>query len=202
MKTEGQLIKSALGQKWSNLSDKTKCRFEADPSNEAPKHYSGNMSEVSCSKVGMLLAYIARFVGGPLIPYSGRNVPIDVIVFKKPNDPAIYKKRTYYFQNRKPFTVQSKMLVNESGEFYEFAGFGLGMKMELNAKNDMLFFEGRKYCLKIGTLSITIPLFLSPGKAFIQHSDYGDDAFQVHIEMQHPWFGLMYVQDGIFRDQA
>ncbi len=89
MKTEGQLIKAALGDRWSELSRKTQARFEADPTHEIPKEYIGDMSVVKCSWLGMIFAQFARFIGGPLIPYSEHDVPIDVTVFKKLDNPAI-----------------------------------------------------------------------------------------------------------------
>lgn len=201
MKTEGQLIKAALGDKWQNLSPKTQARFEIDPTHEIPKEYVGEMTEVGCSWVGALLANMTRLIGAPLIPYSEKNVPIDVTVFKKPENPAIYKKRTYRFKNHKPFTVLSWMKLGAKGQFQEFVGFGLGMNMILDAKDQKLCFLGQGYFLEIFGFCIPIPFFLSPGKALIIHSDHGDNAFRVRIEMRHPWFGLMYMQDGVFRDK-
>jgi hypothetical protein len=198
--SEGQLIKYALGEQWSALSAKTQARFETDPTHEAEKEYTGVMSEVDCSLAGKIFAYCTGFLGAPLIPYKEQNVPIHVRVYKRQGNAAIYKQRTYFFKNHPAFTVQSHMVLAPNGEFQEYSSYGLGMRIELAAKEGGLYFYGRGYFLKVWKFIIPIPLVLSPGHVIITHHDYEEDAFRVRIEMRHPWFGKMFVQDGIFRD--
>jgi len=196
--TEGQLIRTALGEAWCNLSPKTQKRFENDPERQ---EYIGLMSEVSCTRLGKMMAAFAKLFGSPLIPHSGRDVPIEVLVYKKPGNSDIFKKRTYFFKNTPPFTVQTHMHVNERGEFMEYAGLGLGLKMAVRAKDGKLYFHGLGYGLSVGKYLLPIPAFLSPGIAFIEHSDYGEKQFRVRIEMRHPWFGVMFIQDGVFGEK-
>ncbi|NDE89809.1 MAG: DUF4166 domain-containing protein [Alphaproteobacteria bacterium] len=202
IKTEGQLIKLALGEQWKNLSSKTQARFEQDPLYTEPKEYDGVMTEVRCSPLGKLFAYCAKLINAPLIPYCQTNVPIDVKVYKENGDPSIHKSRVYYFTGRKPFQVHSYMALNRKNEFEEYVNSWLGMTMNVYAINGNLHFETTHYFIKIAEWRLPIPMIFSPGKAMIKHSDYGDDRFEVRIEMIHPWFGLMFLQEGIFKEKT
>lgn len=197
--TEGALIRTAMGGSWHALSEKTRARFETDPAK--PVEYVGSMSEVRASALGKCFAYAALLMGSPLIPYSGTNVPIDVLVYTTPQRAGIFKKRTYHFAGRKPFTVETFMANDAKHGFIEYAALGLGMTMEVRANGGKLYFHGKRYLLHIGPFYIPLPHFLTPGLAQVEHSDHGDDAFRVRIEMRHPWFGVLFVQDGIFREK-
>lgn len=201
IETEGQLIKTALGDNWNHLSPKVQKRFEYEPQPDKPKEYVGEMSEISCSMMGVLFAYFGRLFKAPLIPYSGNSVPIEVKVYKKANRPEIYKTRTYYFKGKKPITVQSAMSLSENNVFTEMVNSWLGMTMQVLTKDGNLYFEGKKYFVKIGSKLIAIPTVLSPGIAYVEHQDYEDESFRVKIEMIHPWFGRMFLQDGVFKEK-
>jgi hypothetical protein len=200
IETEGQLIKLAMGEQWKNLSAKTQTRFENEPSPSTPKKYTGVMSEVKCSKLGKLMTYFTNLIHAPLIPYHGKNVPIEVTVCKNADTGDIHKERIYYFDGKKPFQVHSNMRMSK-GQFQEFVNSWLGMNMRVYAKEGNLHFEGTNYFIKLGNIEIPLPAFLSPGKAYIKHADDGEDGFLVKIEMIHPWFGLMFLQEGIFKEK-
>jgi hypothetical protein len=202
IETEGQLIKLALGEQWNNLSAKIQARFEDEPSASKPKEYDGVMTEVSCSKLGKLMTYFTRLINAPLIPYCEKNVPIEVKVYKESGNPIDHKSRIYYFTGKKPFKVHSAMSLNNKGEFEEYVNSWLGMKMKVYAAEGNLYFEGMSYFVKIANWRLPIPLLISPGRAYIKHSDYGDDSFLVRIEMKHPLFGMMFLQEGIFKEKS
>ncbi len=197
--TEGQLVRAALGPEWCNLSDKTQKRFETDP--DTPVEYSGVMSEISASFAGKLFALMGKLFGSPLLLHSGIDIPIEVVVYKKPECADIFKKRTYYFPNRSPVIVETRMHLTKTGGFIEYADLGMGMMMNLNARNGVLYFYGQQYVLNIGIGLLPIPTWLSPGIAVVEHSDYGVNQFRVRIEMRHPWFGVTFVQDGVFQEK-
>lgn len=198
--TEGQLIKAAIGTDWNNLSKTIQRRFEANPDSDTPLLYEGTMTEIKTSKPGLVFAFFARLLGAPLLPYSGTNIPIDVKVYTEPGKQDIFKQRTYYFPERKPATVHSRMRLDNNGEFLECVGMGLAMQMNIYAKEKALHFDSEEYQWKMLGFTIPIPLFLTPGKTHIQHTDNTDGSFRVRITMCHPWFGEMFLQDGVFRE--
>ena len=201
METEGQLIRAALGGAWHQLSPKTQARFSADPIAGTSQEYMGTMAEVKSSAFGKLLALCGRPFRAPLIPYNEQNVPIEVEVYKEKGQSEIIKRRIYRFQNHPHLTVQSSMRVDQQGEFIECVGKGLAVNMEIFVDNGTLCFSGERYIFSLLGGSILIPLFLTPGRIFVRHSDHGEDAFRVKIEMTHPWFGLTFLQDGIFTEK-
>lgn len=196
--TEGQLIRSALGAQWSCLSPATQKRFETDPNQ--PVFYEGMMSEVRCSLLGKVIALVGKCFGSPLIPHSGEHVPIHVMVYKKPDHPDIFKKRTYDFPAKPPFTVETRMCTDSDGQFIEYAGLGLGMIMGLSAQEGRLYFHGTRYVWDTPLGRIPVPAWMSPGLAQVEHRDHEPGRFRVRIEMRHPWFGVTFVQDGIFKE--
>lgn len=197
--TEGQLIRSALGAQWNALSPATQKRFATDP--DSPVAYDGIMTEVWCSRFGRFMAVAARMFGSPLVARKGTDVPIDVLVYKKPGNTAICKKRRYHFPDGHHVTVETRMGMTRGGEFIEYAGMGLGMVMSVGARDGKLYFTGKRYVLDLGFIAIPVPAFATPGIATVEHQDHGDDAFRVRIEMRHPWFGTTFLQDGIFRQR-
>jgi len=200
--SEGQLIKAAIGEDWNNLSESIQQRFETNPDTEAPLFYDGTMTEIVTSPAGRVFAFFARLIGAPLLPYSGKNIPIKVKVYSQPDRQDIFKQRTYYFPGRKPVTVHSRMQLNQEDEFLECVGLGLAMQMHIYAEEGALHFESTNYQWEILGIKILLPLFLTPGKTHIKHTDNTDGSFRVCITMRHPMFGVMFLQDGIFKESS
>lgn len=201
MNVEGKLIRTALGDDWYALPENIRNRFSENPDIDKPVAYDGNMTEVTTSISGKIFAFFSRILGAPLLPYSGKNVPIDVKVFGETGTDDVIKQRTYHFPGKKPFTVSSRMTLNEKEEFLECVGMGLAMRMDIFAKDDALHFQSTGYSWSCGRFKINIPLFMTPGNAHITHTDIDDDRFRVRIEMVHPWFGTMFLQDGVFKER-
>ena len=198
---EGKLIRTALGEDWNDLPENIRNRFAENPDIEKPVFYDGNMTEVTTSLAGKIFAFFSRILGAPLLPYSGTNVPIDVKVFSDPGTDDVIKQRTYHFPDKKPFTVHSRMTLNAKEKFLECVGMGLAMRMDIFAKDDALHFQSTGYSWTCGKFTVNIPLFMTPGNTHITHTDIDDERFRVRIEMTHPWFGTMFLQDGVFKER-
>lgn len=195
--SEGQLFKSQVGERWKNLSPHIQKRFDANPSPDKPIRYQGTMTRVEASFTGVVLANLVRF-SGALLPHVGRDVATDILVFSKHGMPDIFKQRVYYFAGKKPFTFNSNMRLAENGDVLEFVGFGLGMKLVVAEKDGNLHFSDNGYFFSIGKAHIPLPSPFNPGKTRLVHSDMGEKTFKIVIDIQHPIFGKMYYQEGVF----
>lgn len=196
--SEGQLFKSQVGEeRWKNLSPHIQKRFDANPSPDKPIRYQGTMTRVEASFIGVVLANLVRF-SGALLPYVGKDVATDILVFSKPGMPDIFKQRVYFFPGKKPFTFNSNMRRAENGDVLEFVGFGLGMKLIVTEKEGNLYFSDNGYFFSIGNWRIPLLSPFNPGKTRLLHSDMGEKTFKIVIDIQHPIFGKMYYQQGIF----
>ena len=195
--TEGQLFRSQLGDDWRRLSPHIQSRFEHDPPVGTIVRYRGIMQEIRCSRIGKLLARFVQHTGA-LMPYEGREVPVDIEVWTRPNEPDVFKRRIYHLLGRKPFEFRSRMRLENNDKLVEYVGGGFGMFITVSVKETHLQFTDDGYFFQIGAIRLPVPRVLSPGAVYLLHEDLGPAAFRITIDIRHPWFGALYFQRGTF----
>lgn len=199
--SEGELFKKILGEEWKKLHPDIQARFERNPALTKPLYYSGYLSELTSSKFGKILGYFSLpFLKGALIPFDDFDFPVDIKVYSKPNDPAIYKQRIYYLHTRKPIQFTSHMRESETGDVLEYVGFGLGMKLILYIKDSNLYFTSNGYFWEVSGWRIPLPDLLTPGKVFLSHCNDNPSQFNIRIEIKHILFGTSFTQIGVFHE--
>ncbi len=130
--SEGELFKKVLGPEWLALHPDIRRRFDQNPSPGQPLCYRGELSALWCSRFGHVLGLLSRpFIHGALIPHRAQRVPVDIDVYGKPHDPAIYKQRIYRVPGHSPIQFTSFMREGPRGEVLEYVGLGLGMALVL-----------------------------------------------------------------------
>lgn len=155
------------------------------------------MSRIECSWIGKVLARLVQHTGA-LMPYEGIDVPVDIDVWTELGEHAVFKKRTYLFEGRRPFVFRSKMTLDRRGDLVEFVGGGFGMRVRVHAEGGNLHFQDDGYFFAIAGFRVPIPLLFSPGRVYLRHEDRGPRAFRILIEIRHPLYGLLYFQEGLF----
>ena len=200
LRSEGELFKKVMGEKWFKLHPDIQARFEKNPLPGSPLKYRGNLEEISCSFWGKILGYITKpFVRGALIPYTAYNFPVDITVYSKQNCPHIFKQRIYQIPKDKVIEFTSYMKESKNGDILEYVGAGLGMKLVVFEKDGNLHFKSDGYFWDIGICRIPLPDLLSPGDTYLMHINEGKDKFRIRIDITHKIFGKMFVQAGVFR---
>ncbi len=201
LKSEGELFKKIMGKEWLRLHPDIQKRFEKNPVPGSPLKYRGSLEELSCSFWGKLLGYLTMpLIRGALIPYTARNVPVDIEVYSKQNCPYIFKQRTYKLPGRRPIQFTSCMKESEKGEVLEYVGAGLGMKLIVFEKDSNLHFKSDGYFWDTGLCRIPLPDILTPGNTYLMHINEGDNQFRIRIDIDHVLFGKMFVQAGVFQE--
>jgi hypothetical protein len=201
LKSEGELFKKILGDRWLCLHTDIQKRFEKNPIHGTPLYYEGILDELYCSIWGKLLGYITRpLIHGALIPHTAHHFPVHIQVYSKIDCPYIFKERIYFLPDRTPITFTSYMRESEKGEVLEYVGSGLGMKLIVFEKDSNLHFKSDGYFWDIGLFRIPIPDILSPGKTYLTHVNQGHDQFSISIIIKHPVFGIMFKQTGTFHE--
>jgi hypothetical protein len=199
--SEGELFKKILGPTWGKLHPDIQARFDKNPLPGKPLHYTGTLSELSCSRVGRLLGYLSMpFVKGALMPYNDADFPVDIQVYSRHNCAWIFKQRTYRLHARKPVMFTSYMAESPKGEVLEYVGMGLGMKLVLDVRDGNLHFESEGYFWQLFGVRIPLPDVLTPGKTFLRHRNNSANQFDIRIEIRHALFGTTFTQAGIFRE--
>ena len=202
IRSEGEMIKWALGDQWKDLCPDIQRRFEKNPDIGKPLIYRGTLRELTASFWGKILAKIAKpLIGGALIPHTDYNFPVDIQVYCKEDGNHVYKHRIYKLNNRKPIEFVSHMEQHEDGKrLREYVGAGLGMFLVASAKDGDLHFRSDGYFWEIGKLRIPLPDILSPGKTKLSHNNTGGDKFSIRIDIDHIIFGKMFTQEGVFEE--
>jgi hypothetical protein len=201
--SEGELFKKILGPEWSRLHPDIQARFDKNPLPGKPLYYRGELTELTCSRLGMVLGYLTRpMIKGALMPYNDAHFPVDIQVYSKENCASIFKQRIYRLNGRKPVRFTSFMSESSKGEVLEYVGMGLGMKLVLNVREGNLHFESDGYFWQVFGVRIPLPSLLTPGKTFLCHRNNASNQFDIRIEIRHPLFGTTFTQAGVFREVA
>lgn len=201
--SEGELFKKILGPEWRRLHPDIQARFDKNPAPGKPLNYRGELSELTCSRLGQVLGYLTMpLIKGALMPFNDANFPVDIQVYSKANCPAIFKRRTYHLNGRKAVQFTSFMRESSKGEVLEYVGMGLGMKLVLDVRGGNLHFESDGYFWELFGVRIALPGLLTPGKTFLCHRNNNASQFDIRIEIRHPLFGTTFTQAGVFREVA
>ncbi len=198
--SEAALFKAQLGACWQQVHPDIQARFDADPLPGQPIYYDGCMTRVECSRLGAALAWVSGlFTTGALCPWRGMDVPAFITVYKEPGCDDILKLRRYEFPGGRSYLFRSRMHAAANGELLEFVGGGMGMRVTVQERNGALFFTNGGYFIGTKAWQIRLPALLSPGKVELTHANLSRDRFTISIRITHPWFGVLYEQEGEFQ---
>lgn len=201
--SEGELFKKILGPVWGDLHPDIQARFDKNPAPGKPLHYTGRLSELTCSRIGRVLGYLTMpLIKGALMPYNDADFPVDIQVYSKPDCASIFKQRIYRLNVRNPVMFTSFMAESRKGEVLEYVGMGLGMKLVLEVREGNLHFESDGYFWEVFGLRIPLPGLITPGKTFLCHRNNSANQFDIRIEIRHALFGTTFTQAGVFREVA
>lgn len=200
-------FKEIMGTRFSQLNPTIQTRLESELFDKGPIHFRGVVS-VRASKLGKVLARITDLTTGGCCPYVGENIPVDVLAFHEEGSPDMFKERIYHFPNgndwhfvtrghfaKKKFEKEAVL-----PEFLEYVAWGVGMKLKLVEINGNLQFQANQYFWETPLGFVKMPLWMTPGVLVLDHQYRSDDSFIYKFTMTHPWFGLMYQQEGYFID--
>lgn len=198
--SEGELFKKIMNTEWDKLHPHIQQRFSVKTSTTKPLRFTGELTDLSCSFLGKILAFITQpFIPGALIPHTSNKCPVDIEVYTQENSHFLYKKRLYKISDKKTIQFISYMTESNKGEILEYVGSGIGMKLIVSEKDTNLHFKSDGYFIDIGICRLPIPNLLSPGDVYLMHINESENTFRISIEITHKWFGKMFTQKGCFR---
>lgn len=185
-------------QAWSRLPAAVRARFGAVHRSDEAVQYEGSMQRVEANLFGRVLAQLARVFETPVAPWTGSNVDVCVRVYPRPAVNGVVWERIYRFAGRAPVTVRSTKCLNASGRLNELLGHGLSMELAVTEEDGALKFTSTGYCFDLFGFSVRLPAWMPPGTTHVIHKDIGDGYFRFTMYTEHPWFGTMFFQDGVF----
>lgn len=193
-------IKKQLSNAWNELHPNVQQRFATEPTVREHVFYRGTMETVECSFLGKIFAQLTRLIANPLTPYEGKNVQMDVLLYRKTGLAGVYWRRTYYYEGRTPYTVTSVKREDSKGRMTECVGAGFGMVLSVTAQEGDLHFRSSRYFWQLGKLRLPLPHWLTPGETHVVHEDLRDGTFRFTISMNHQYLGRTFYQTGIFKE--
>lgn len=183
---------------WGRLPAAVRARFPSVHRKDAEARYVGTMQRVEASAFGYLLAQISRIFDTPVAPYTGNEIETVVRVYPCSNANGVVWERIYYFGGRAPVTVRSTKCLDGDGRLIESLGRGLRMRLCVSEEDGSLRFTSTGYHWEFLGVSVPLPRWFPPGTTYVIHKDEGNGRFRFTMYTKHPWFGVMYFQEGVF----
>ncbi len=191
------VLKQALGAHWSLLAPVIQAHYDLSPFTDEQIHLKGNMDRVFHARVVSPLLPLAALAGA-MVPYRGENVPVEVVNYSLQGKPSYFWHRTFFFPGKKPFEFQSSMICTGKGELTEYVGFGLGLRLSVEAKNGGVVERELGYVWRIGRRSIPMPINLLLGQSHVEEMPLSDIEYEMRWTITHPLFGETFAYSGRF----
>jgi len=190
------LFAQALGADWQKLHPTVRRHYDIRPGGALSLR--GEMTQVYHSPWVKPFIVFARLFGA-LVPYRGKDVPVEVDNFCKTDSHHLHFRRRFFFVGRKPYPFNSRMEHWGGNEIVEFVRFGLGIKMKLSVEGDVLRYQTAGYLWRTGLFNITMPDWLFFGSGQIVEHGVDRDHVEMDFVLTHPLFGTSFRYAGRFK---
>jgi hypothetical protein len=191
---------------WAQLPEAVRRRFSKRLAPGEMAIYRGRVAATKLSRVGRLLAFLARAIGGPLPLTDGATGAAVVAVAEDPTLGGQNWTRVYARPGRFPQVVHSaKRFCGPTG-LEEYVGYGIGMTLRVTVENGALYFRSERYFLELGRARLYLPRLLEPGAMEIVHCEEEPEpgsnggTFSFRLSLTHPLCGPLLEQLAYFRD--
>ncbi len=185
---------------WDRLPRAVQHRFSRHLDPGELRTFAGKVIRSRHSRIGYLVARLARVVGGPLPDRPGATGPSTVTVTPDAGLGGQIWTRTYCRPGAMPQTINSVKRFSGPTGLEEYLGHGLAMRLILAVEDEALVFRSTGYDLLIGTWRVPLPHFIAPGCCTITHRDLGDGRFSFTLQLVHPWLGCLVEQVAIYEE--
>ncbi len=197
-------FRSLLGkQNWNALPAAVQKRFSKRLNIGYCAVYKGYIQHTKISRAGKILGQALRLIGAPLpLDDDNENQAAIVTVTEDKQGGGQFWTRQYGRRNGFPQVFHSTKQFRGPTGLYEHIGFGLGMSLRLEVKDEALIFRSDRYYLGAGKRRLALPKWMTPGQLTVGHADHGDGWFEFTLKLDHPWFGRLIDQCGMFCDES
>lgn len=185
---------------WAQLPEAVRRRFSKCLGPEETLIYQGRVVATELSRLGRVLAFLARAIGSPLPLTNGATGPALVVVTEDARLGGQSWLRIYKRPGRFPQAIHSaKRFCGPTG-LEEYVGCGIGMALRISVEEGALVFRSAGYFLALAGRRLPLPRLLHPGHMQVEHRDRGDGTFAFSLALIHPLFGCLVYQLAVFHD--
>lgn len=196
--TPAPIFQQVLGADWDKLGTIIKQHYFLRPFSGDYICVKGVMQDVHHSAFAKLLIPFARIFGA-LVPYRGKDVPIEVHYTAPADKASLHWDRVFHFAGRNPFHFRSYMEQTGPNQVIEFVRFGVGMQLRVTAEDGALVFRDEGYIWRIAGLDVPLPMGLLMGKAYVEERPVDENNFSMYMSLTHPLFGQIFRYNGTFQ---
>ena len=187
---------------WSRLPPAVRERFSKRLQPGAAVTYVGEIVESRKLWPGRVLAQLCRLIGAPLPLYDDIGVPAVVTVTEDAACAGQFWTRMYGRRRGFPQVIHSSKRFAGPTGLEEYLGLGFGIALAVSADTQALHFHSDHYFFALGHRRLRLPQWLAPGALTISHVDRGAGWFAFVLSLQHPLFGELVSQTGLFRESC
>jgi hypothetical protein len=187
-------------EEWDALPPAVRRRFTKRLSGGKTAVYVGEVLETRLTVVGWVWAFLARLIGGPLPTSRDAHVPSVVTVTEDFVTGAQMWTRLYARRRGFPQVIRSSKQFSGATGLEECVGGGVGMALDVSVEDEALTFRSAGYFLKLASLRMAIPWWLTPGAMTIAHREIGEGRFTFTLDVVHPLFGTIIHQVAAFKE--
>jgi len=186
---------------WARLPAAVRRRFAKRLATGCSVTYAGRVVETRLSRLGWLLAQLARVIGAPLPLGDIRGgAAAAVTVTEDRAGAGQFWTRLYVRERGFPQVIHSaKRFAGPTG-LEELVGGGIGMALTLGVEEGALVFRSAGYFLRLFRRRLLLPAWLTPGTITVGHHELGGGRFLYSLDVIHPRFGRLVRQSAIFED--
>jgi hypothetical protein len=182
---------------WRRLHPEVRRRFSGAHADAVT--YPGRLA-VSRNWAGILFAFAAKAVGGPLPLRATEDAAAIVCVRSNGNGGVVWERWLELRKGRPPLRIASTKQTDDSGRLLECVEGGLGMVLRVFEQNHGLVFESQSYFMTVLGRRIPLPHWLTPGVCRVEHHHVADGQFRFNMTVRHRLFGETFSQTGVFQD--
>jgi hypothetical protein len=195
-------FRSLLGATaWSELPSAVRRRFSTRAQAGDAITYAGEIVDCRRTLFGRLVAELCRVIGAPLPLSDDIGVPAIVTVTEDGLTGGQFWTRMYGRTRGFPQVIHSSKRFAGPTGLEEYLGCGLGIALTVSADREALHFHSDHYFLRLGALRFRLSRWLEPGELTISHVDRGRGEFAFVLALDHPWFGQIIRQTGLFHQR-
>ena len=186
---------------WDRLPAAVRMRFSKRLRAGASATYDGVILEHRMSRCGWLLAQAMRLIGAPLpLDRTAGTAAVVTVTEDAPTGGQVWT-RVYARRCGFPQVIHSaKRFAGPTG-LEEYLGAGLGIALRAESIAQGIRFSSGHYFIVIAGRRLRLPRWLVPGRLLIEHRDIGCGQFFFTLQLDHPLFGQLMHQTGLFRDR-
>lgn len=195
-------FRTLIGEEaWNALPEPVRRRFGKRIAAGAVALYAGEIVECRLSRLGRLLAQLARLIGGPLPIRADIFVPAAVAVTEDPASGGQIWTRVYGRARGFPQVINSCKSFSGPTGLEERIGAGFGIALTVAVEGEALHFDSDHYFLMFRGRRLRIPRWLAPGRLRVSHVHCAPNLFAFVLSLDHPWLGALVRQTAMFSER-